>query len=91
MDGVAASTRQAVGLMLDADGPHWPIVALSLKVRGLATLIAASIALPLAVWLALTPFPGRGAMVAVLNALMGRPARRSSDTRWRCRRAASVW
>ncbi len=74
MDGMAASARQAVGLVLDADGALWPIVSLSLQVSGLATLIAAAIALPLAAWLALTPFPGRGAVVAVLNALMGLPA-----------------
>ncbi len=74
MDGMAASARQAVGLVLDADGALWPIVSISLQVSGLATLIAAAIALPLAAWLALTPFPGRGAVVAVLNALMGLPA-----------------
>jgi tungstate transport system permease protein len=74
MDGMAASARQAVGLVLDADGALWPIVSLSLQVSGLATLIAAAIALPLAAWLALTPFPGRGAVVAVLNAMMGLPA-----------------
>jgi tungstate transport system permease protein len=74
MDGMAASARQAVGLVLDADGALWPIVSLSLQVSGLATLIATAIALPLAAWLALTPFPGRGAVVAVLNALMGLPA-----------------
>jgi tungstate transport system permease protein len=74
MDGMVASARQAVGLVLDADGALWPIVSLSLQVSGLATLIAAAIALPLAAWLALTPFPGRGAVVAVLNALMGLPA-----------------
>ncbi|MCX7229621.1 MAG: ABC transporter permease [Burkholderiales bacterium] len=74
MDGMTASARQAVGLVLDADGALWPIVSLSLQVSGLATLIAAAVALPLAAWLALTPFPGRGAVVAVLNALMGLPA-----------------
>jgi tungstate transport system permease protein len=74
MDGMAASARQAVGLVLDADGALWPIVSLSLQVSGLATLIAAAVALPLAAWLALTPFPGRGVVVAVLNALMGLPA-----------------
>ncbi|RPH45283.1 MAG: ABC transporter permease [Burkholderiales bacterium] len=74
MDGVAASARQAVGLVLDGEGGLWPIVGLSLQVSGLATLLAAVIALPLAAWLALTPFTGRGAAIAVLNALMGLPA-----------------
>ena len=74
MDGVAASLVRALGLVLDGDGALWPIVGLSLKVSGLATLLSAAIALPLAAWLALTPFPGRGAVVAVLNAMMGLPA-----------------
>ncbi|MEI7447240.1 MAG: ABC transporter permease [Burkholderiales bacterium] len=74
MDGLAASVRQALGLVLDGGGALWPIVGLSLQVSALATLLAAAVALPLAAWLALTPFPGRGAVVAVLNALMGLPA-----------------
>jgi tungstate transport system permease protein len=74
MDGLAASARQAFGLMLDGGGALWPIVGLSLQVSGLATLISATLALPLAAWLALTPFPGRGAVIAVLNAMMGLPA-----------------
>jgi tungstate transport system permease protein len=70
----APGVRQAVGLVLDADGALWPIVALSLQVSGLTTLIAATVALPLAASLALAPFHGRGAVVAVFNALMGLPA-----------------
>ena len=74
MDGLAASARQALGLVLDGGGTLWPIVGLSLQVSGLATLVSAALALPLAAWLALTPFPGRGAVIAVLNAMMGLPA-----------------
>ncbi len=68
------SLQQAFALLTGSDAALWPIVWLSLQVSGLATLLAAIGALPLAAWLALNPFRGRGAVVAVLNALMGLPA-----------------
>ena len=68
------SIQQALALLTGTDAALWPIVWLSLQVSGLATLLAAIVALPLAAWLALTPFRGRSAVVAVLNALMGLPA-----------------
>jgi tungstate transport system permease protein len=74
MNDLSASLQQAIALMGGADAALWPIVGLSLQVSGLATLLSAAIALPLAAWLALTPFAGRGAVIAVLNALMGLPA-----------------
>ena len=74
MDGVGTSVVRAAALLTDVDGVLWPIVGLSLRVSGSATLLSAAMALPLAAWLALTPFPGRGVAVAVLNALMGLPA-----------------
>lgn len=52
----------------------WPIVWLSLKVSAAATLLASGLALPLAAAIALFQFPGRSALVTVLNALMGLPA-----------------
>ncbi|HYF57583.1 MAG TPA: ABC transporter permease [Burkholderiaceae bacterium] len=72
--GIGEGVERALGLVLGDDGRLWPIVALSLQVSGLATVLSAAIALPLAAWLALTPFAGRGAVVAALNALMGLPA-----------------
>ncbi|MBP8309631.1 MAG: ABC transporter permease [Burkholderiaceae bacterium] len=61
--------------MLAGADPHlWPIVRLSIEVSGSATLLAAVFALPLAAWLALTPFRGRDGVVAGLNALMGLPS-----------------
>ena len=74
MGGFAASVEQAFGLVVGGDGMLWPIVVLGLQVSGLATLLAAAVALPLAAWIALTPFRGRGAIVALLNALMGLPS-----------------
>ena len=52
----------------------WPIVWLSLTVSAAATLLASVLALPLAATIALFQFPGRSALVTVLNALMGLPA-----------------
>jgi len=49
------------------------IVALSLAVSLAATAIAAAIGLPFGAAMAVARFPGRGAVVATLNALMGLP------------------
>ncbi|MEK9774863.1 MAG: ABC transporter permease [Quisquiliibacterium sp.] len=73
MNDFSQSFASMVALLSGADPQLWPIVRLSLLVSGLATLGAALIALPLAAWLALTPFRGRGLVVAALNALMGLP------------------
>ena len=65
----------ATAELLAGASPHvWPIVRLSIEVSGSATLLAAVFALPLAAWLALTPFRGRDGVVAGLNALMGLPS-----------------
>ena len=61
--------------LLAGASPHvWPIVRLSIEVSGSATVLAAALALPLAAWLALTPFRGRDVVVAGLNSLMGLPS-----------------
>jgi tungstate transport system permease protein len=49
------------------------IVSLSLRVSVAAVLLAAVLGLPLGAALALARFPGRGAAIAILNALMGLP------------------
>lgn len=49
------------------------IVTLSLQVSLAAVLIASVIALPLGAAIALWSFPGRSALIVVLNALMGLP------------------
>jgi tungstate transport system permease protein len=69
-DAMSAFARLLVGGHPDL----WPIVRLSIAVSGAATLIAALLALPVAAWLVLTPFRGREAVVAALNALMGLPS-----------------
>jgi tungstate transport system permease protein len=59
------------GILLDAE--LWRIVALSLQVSLSAVGIAMAVGLPLGAALAVGRFPGRGAVVVTLNALMGLP------------------
>ncbi len=73
MNEFGESLATALGLIAGTDPQLWPIVRLSLAVSGLATVAAALIAFPLAAWIALTPFRGRGVVVATMNALMGLP------------------
>ncbi len=68
MDGVSA-----IDLILGSDRTLLAIVRLSLIVTVTATLMAAMIAMPLGAAVALTQFPGRGAVVVALNGLMGLP------------------
>ena len=63
----------ALDLLLSADPALAAIVRLSLMVSLSATLLAAVVALPLGALIALTRFPGRGAVIVVLNGFMGLP------------------
>jgi tungstate transport system permease protein len=63
----------ALSLILSGDAALFAIVRLSLMVTLAATLIAAMIGLPLGATVALTQFRGRGAVIVVLNAMMGLP------------------
>jgi tungstate transport system permease protein len=56
-----------------ADVRLWEIVALSLQVSLSAVLVATAIGLPLGAAVAVGRFPGRGAVIVLLNALMGLP------------------
>ncbi len=69
--GTAATT--ALDLLVTADPAVARIVALSLRVSLTALLVAACIGLPLGALLAVLRFPGRGAVLTLLNALMGLP------------------
>lgn len=59
--------------VLELDAELWRIVLLSLEVSFSAVLAAAALGLPLGALLAVQRFPGRHAVVVVLNALMGLP------------------
>ena len=73
MDYLAAAFQAAFELIVSFDADLWEIVALSLRVSLTAVLIAALIGLPLGAAVALFAFPGRGALIVLLNALMGLP------------------
>src|SRR4051794_32573881 len=63
----------ALQLVLTADPALLAIVRLSLMVSVSAVMIAALIGVPFGALLALVRFPGREAVIVVLNALMGLP------------------
>ncbi|UTA78557.1 ABC transporter permease [Halomonas sp. XH26] len=63
----------ALALILGMDQGLIDIVMLSLQVSLLAVLLASALALPLGAALALWRFPGRNALIVLLNALMGLP------------------
>ena len=63
----------AIRLIADLDGDLNRIVGLSLMVSLAAVTVAAAVGLPLGAAIALCRFPGRGALIVVVNALMGLP------------------
>ncbi|MEE8333833.1 MAG: ABC transporter permease [Alphaproteobacteria bacterium] len=63
----------AFGLVFSADRDLLEIISLSLKVSLGAMLVACAIGLPLGALVAVSRFPGRGAVAVMLNALMGLP------------------
>ena len=73
MNDIASGFQAAIGLLAGADPALLGIVALSLQVSLGALAIAAVIGLPLGALLAVARFPGRAAVITVLNALMGLP------------------
>jgi len=66
-------SASAFDLLLGGDPALYAIVRLSLAVSLAATALAAIVALPFGAALAFTRFPGRGAVIIVLNACMGLP------------------
>ena len=73
MNDTATILGQAWSLNLTADADLVEIVALSLRVTGIAVLIACLIGLPLGGAVGAFRFWGRGLVVLILNALMGLP------------------
>jgi tungstate transport system permease protein len=73
MQTIADSIALAVSLIAGFDAKLLEIVRLSLAVSLAATAFAACIGLPLGAAVAVARFPGRGVMIATLNALMGLP------------------
>ena len=73
MNDISAALAAALRLIGSMDAQLAQIVLLSVRVSCAAVAIAACVALPLGAWLAIARFPGRQAVVGVLNALMGLP------------------
>jgi tungstate transport system permease protein len=67
------NTPSALQMVMSADPGLFAIVRLSLLVSLSAVLCAALIGIPAGAALALTRFPGRNAVVVILNAMMGLP------------------
>ncbi|WP_005036847.1 ABC transporter permease [Holophaga foetida] len=65
---------EALGLIGHLDAQVLAIVWLSLRVSLGAVLVGSLISLPLGAWLAIVAFPGRDALVVLLNGLMGIPS-----------------
>lgn len=68
-----AETVSAWHLIVSGDATLFAIVRLSLTVSLLAVTVAMIVGLPLGALLALTRFPGRSAIVVLLNGFMGLP------------------
>jgi tungstate transport system permease protein len=70
---VSAAFAAALALILGLDPQFLQIVGLSLRVTLAAVLLAALIGMPLGALLAVSHFPGRGAVIVLINGLMGLP------------------
>ncbi len=73
MDLLVAGVREALRLLVTGDREVFAILALSLQVSGLATLISLALGIPAGAALALLRFPGRTLVVSAVNAGMGLP------------------
>ncbi|MEQ9327564.1 MAG: ABC transporter permease [Rhodospirillales bacterium] len=73
MQNYAESFSIAAGLVFGLDSDLLEIVALSLQVSLTAIAVSCLIGLPLGALVAIARFPGRGALLVVLNAMMGLP------------------
>lgn len=71
--GPLDSMAEGLRLVATLDLRLWQIVALSLAVSLSAVAFATSLGLPLGAAIAVARFPGRQAVIVILNALMGLP------------------
>jgi tungstate transport system permease protein len=74
MHDILASFALALRLIAGGDRELWGIVVLSLEVSLASAILACALGLPLGALVAVQPFPGRRAVVVVLNALLGLPS-----------------
>jgi tungstate transport system permease protein len=74
MNSFAESFSSALALIASFDDALGRIVALSLWVSGLASVIATALGLAAGAWLAAARFRGRGAVLLALNTLLALPS-----------------
>ena len=74
MNDISSSFSTAFALVTSLDGKLWEIVARSLWVSGVATLLASGIGVLLGAWLAVARFSGRGVILALLNTMLAIPS-----------------
>lgn len=74
MYSLQQSFSSALSLLLSGDAVLWAIIGRSLAVSGLATLFGFLIGAALGAWLAVSRFIGRGAVIALLNAMLALPS-----------------
>ena len=73
MDLIWTGGLEAAKLILSGNADLLDIVALSIRISGLATLLSLVLGIPAGMVLALTRFPGRNFWVALVNTGMGLP------------------
>jgi tungstate transport system permease protein len=73
LESIISGFKSAFLLILNFNPELLGIILLSLKVSGLALIIATLLGVPLAALLGLKRFPGRGLIINLLNTFMGLP------------------
>jgi tungstate transport system permease protein len=73
MDSILEGFRRAFTLIVHLDAELLEIIFLSLKVSGVALIIATVLGLPVGTVIGLKKFPGRGLIISLLNSFMGLP------------------
>jgi tungstate transport system permease protein len=74
MNTFSDSLVTALSLVLAGDASLWAIVSRSLSVSATACLLGCGLGLPLGAWLAVARFPGRSAVLTVLNTFLAIPS-----------------
>jgi len=74
MNTLSLALSEALAMVLRLDAQLLAIVSLSLKVSVSSVIVSSSIAMPVGAALAVASFPGKRAIEATLNALLGLPA-----------------
>lgn len=73
MELIWQGALKALRLLFTFDAEVWAITWLSIKISGSATLISLFLGIPLGIVLALSHFPGRSLIAAMVNTGMGLP------------------